>query len=485
MGFKLSCIKYQKLILAISSKRNSKLTGEFTSLHENQKQQDTTAPPRASATTEEERVLILQGGGSLGAYECGVCKSFANHGMEFDIIGGTSIGAVNAAILTAGKYPHHSLSDHDRKHRSQYSFTDKVKILEDFWLSIAEEEYFFNWANFNSSNYLIQLPDYSEEEARMIISSLRSLFFGNPKIFTPKWFEPDSNDYLWPYSWPYIYDISPLKQSLCSYVDFSLLQGSARSTKDFASVDHTKSGSSNNHNNKKSKVDDEEADRSASTPRLIVTATDIQNGESAIFDSHSVVIDASTIAGCAGYPFYGVSWTKSGGRYYWDGSLLRNTALVSIIKASPFNPKRVYVTNVFPKRQDKIPDNLAGSLHRARDILFEDKTSELHGSLLVDIADYLSLIDQMKQFLESDLLSNAIKNAKDEEPRKQLRQLDQKYKRVSAKRGGLIKSLIRVQRKEKVHYLYEDADFSKRRIKELIKQGEEDGEETLQKSGKA
>ena len=40
-----------------------------------------------------ESVLILQGGGSLGAYECGVCKSLARNGItKFDIIAGTSIG---------------------------------------------------------------------------------------------------------------------------------------------------------------------------------------------------------------------------------------------------------------------------------------------------------------------------------------------------------------------------------------------------------
>jgi NTE family protein len=33
-----------------------------------------------------ENVLILQGGGSLGAFACGVCKIFAKKGIRFDII---------------------------------------------------------------------------------------------------------------------------------------------------------------------------------------------------------------------------------------------------------------------------------------------------------------------------------------------------------------------------------------------------------------
>ena len=43
-----------------------------------------------------ETVLIMQGGGSLGAYECGVFKALYKNGIRFDIVAGTSIGAINA-----------------------------------------------------------------------------------------------------------------------------------------------------------------------------------------------------------------------------------------------------------------------------------------------------------------------------------------------------------------------------------------------------
>ena len=48
-----------------------------------------------------ETVLLLQGGGSLGAYECGVYKSLVKHNIKFDIVSGTSIGSLNAAIIAA------------------------------------------------------------------------------------------------------------------------------------------------------------------------------------------------------------------------------------------------------------------------------------------------------------------------------------------------------------------------------------------------
>ena len=59
------------------------------------------------------RALIFQGGGSLGAYEAGVYKAvkedlsdyFKSVGREnepiFHIVSGTSIGAINAALLVS------------------------------------------------------------------------------------------------------------------------------------------------------------------------------------------------------------------------------------------------------------------------------------------------------------------------------------------------------------------------------------------------
>ena len=60
------------------------------------------APSRSSSDRSSsddilENVLILQGGGSLGAFGCGVFKSLENNNVKIDIVAGTSIGGVNAA----------------------------------------------------------------------------------------------------------------------------------------------------------------------------------------------------------------------------------------------------------------------------------------------------------------------------------------------------------------------------------------------------
>src|SRR5258708_38458378 len=48
-------------------------------------------------------VLVLQGGGALGAYPAGVYQALPEAGVEPDWIIGTSIGAINAAIIAGNK----------------------------------------------------------------------------------------------------------------------------------------------------------------------------------------------------------------------------------------------------------------------------------------------------------------------------------------------------------------------------------------------
>ena len=67
-----------------------------------------------------ENVLVMQGGGSLGAFACGVFKALVKNKVQIDIVAGTSIGAVNAAIIVGSKSGH------------------PEKDLEDFWMEIGE-----------------------------------------------------------------------------------------------------------------------------------------------------------------------------------------------------------------------------------------------------------------------------------------------------------------------------------------------------------
>jgi predicted acylesterase/phospholipase RssA len=58
---------------------------------------------------ETQRALILQGGGALGAYEAGavqelikeLSKPSSGNRPIFDIVAGTSSGAINAALMVS------------------------------------------------------------------------------------------------------------------------------------------------------------------------------------------------------------------------------------------------------------------------------------------------------------------------------------------------------------------------------------------------
>ena len=50
------------------------------------------------------RALVLSGGGSKGSYQIGVWKALRDMDIKFDIVTGTSAGALNAALITQRSY---------------------------------------------------------------------------------------------------------------------------------------------------------------------------------------------------------------------------------------------------------------------------------------------------------------------------------------------------------------------------------------------
>src|SRR4030095_11129147 len=79
--------------------------------------------PHHRGSRPTENVLVLQGGGSLGAFACGVIKALVKKKIRIDIAAGTSMGAINAAIIVGSK------SDHPERE------------LEEFWIELAESSY--------------------------------------------------------------------------------------------------------------------------------------------------------------------------------------------------------------------------------------------------------------------------------------------------------------------------------------------------------
>jgi NTE family protein len=99
-----------------------------------------------------QRALILQGGGALGAYELGAYKALCEKLIAkdssnsenvrknrplFDIIAGTSIGALNAALITRSVVDGIRNSENANNLNIQKIWDKSVQELEKFWLDIT------------------------------------------------------------------------------------------------------------------------------------------------------------------------------------------------------------------------------------------------------------------------------------------------------------------------------------------------------------
>jgi len=77
-----------------------------------------------------KRGFALEGGGARGAYHMGVCKAYMEKGYQFDGFVGTSIGAINAAMLASGEFDKalELWENIELKHLFDQEFLDALKL---------------------------------------------------------------------------------------------------------------------------------------------------------------------------------------------------------------------------------------------------------------------------------------------------------------------------------------------------------------------
>jgi len=380
-----------------------------------------------------ENVLIMQGGGSLGAFGCGVFKALRKNNIKLHILAGTSIGGVNAALIAGSKEEDHP-----------------ELALEQFWLEIAENSVDLNfpmpeWLTENNaaitssalaaSNLSSQINTQQHDlQFKSLLSFYSSAIYGNDKMFVPRWrLEYLSKDpqYFTPWKWTYLYDHSPLLKTLEKYIDYSKIRPNTK----------------------------------FNSPRLIITAVNVLTAEPLTFDSSEIQINPHHLLATSGYPLYSFPWVEvEEGVYAWDGSLLSNTPLREVIDASPVTDKQIFLVENYPKNIDKLPQNLPEVFHRARDIMFSDKT--LHNVKMSKvITQYLSYIEELYQVFQEHVdLAKLDKEV--------VAKIERKYKKIKEDHGAEIKSIHYITREEKHPHMYENADFSVKTIKESINDGE-------------
>ena len=373
-----------------------------------------------------ENVLVLQGGGSLGAFACGVFKAFAKRNIKFDIIAGTSIGGINGAIAAGSK-------------------SDKPeKDLEDFWMDIATSSY-----NIIPDTFTFDYQNYRAKLKRSPAASLNATFFGVPRFFVPRWFNfnfsnlnfSQIQEYVQPpWKWTYMYDNSLLSNTIEKYVDFNKLSPKTEQ---------------NNPNVSNSNIN----------TRLIITAVDVLTAEPLIFDSYKKQIEMKHLLATIGYPQYGFPWVEvRDGTFAWDGSLLSNTPIREVMVASPSKNKNIFVVETYPKKIEKLPANMSEVMSRSKDIMFSDKTKSL-GKMSRLITRHVNLIETLYDiFLDSD----QSKIDKDK-----INYINKEHLSLVEKHGAKILKINRITRNiPETPYPLQNADFSVDTIKELIRQGE-------------
>jgi NTE family protein len=145
------------------------------------------------ARSEEKIALVLQGGGALGAYQAGAYETLCEAGQAPTWVAGTSIGAVNGAII-AGNPPER-----------------RIERLREFWERVSSRLLAWPLSNDDNSRRI-----FNETSAALVAAGGAPGFFDPripPAVFMPQG-TPEAIS---------LYDTEPLRATLEELVDFDLL----------------------------------------------------------------------------------------------------------------------------------------------------------------------------------------------------------------------------------------------------------------------
>jgi NTE family protein len=380
---------------------------------------------------KSQRALVFQGGGSLGAYEAGVfhvlyhwIKKDIHNDREniFDIIAGTSIGAINASIISS-----HILERKEEEFKGQGNNNNKEsnnirywegspEKLIDFWRYVSSTfDYYRFWTPFLKSSWdnwrslfsYLNLP--SGEALRRYISTRKTLAFGEQYVFSPLFFFPFATPMFNKF-----FDYTPLA-SWHQYSNDPLRRSIERFAKKLRNGQKIKTEFDKNNE-----------------PRLLLVSVDIKNAETKTFDSYEKKdkeggISLKHVIASAAVP-KNFAYEEIDGHKYWDGGIVSNTPLRELISEHTIfwkeklgleseKEKLTYSTwKDWKESQQKIPKvevcivNLHPSQEtgahvpslydydmtkdRENDIMFHDKT-EYDLKIGKVVADYIDFVERM------------------------------------------------------------------------------------------
>jgi NTE family protein len=187
---------------------------------------------------------------------------------------------------------------------------------------------------------------------------------GNPNFFVPRF------DYFALPTWTNIYDTTPLRHTLGQLVDLEAL-----------------------------------ADRNA-TPGLLVSATDVGEGQIRYFYSREQELSLDHIVASGSLP-PSFPMTVIDGKPYWDGGLFDNTPLGAVLDrldSAAGVDRTVYVVNLFPNKMP-VPGTILEVTERVQSLQFANKTFE-DLKLMRRFDEVAALMEALESLPEGDPLKD-------------------------------------------------------------------------------
>ncbi|OHV90614.1 patatin [Mesorhizobium sp. ORS 3428] len=151
----------------------------------------TDAGPAAAASSQRQTVLVLQGGGALGAYQAGVYQALVEGGIDPDWVIGTSIGAINAALI-AGNEPQDRLP----RLRQFWDGVSRSSPVDEFFRMMVPSNIFAN-----ATTLMRGIPGFFEPNPSALFGINREVGVENASY----------------------YSTDPLKRTLGDLIDFDYL----------------------------------------------------------------------------------------------------------------------------------------------------------------------------------------------------------------------------------------------------------------------
>jgi NTE family protein len=272
-----------------------------------------TDKPDALSDAPFDIVLVFQGGGALGAYQVGVYEAMHEMGIEPDWVIGTSIGAINGALI-AGNRP-----------------DERLVKLEEFWRRMEKRRATF-WPSTMGFDHPASLMMNALAPSHAIISG------GIPDFFQPNpaaWFNAKSALGIEKAAY---YDTEPLRRTLVELADFSRL-------------DH-----------------EEKCD-----VRLTVGAVNGSTGAMRYFDSREEEIGPRHImaSGALAPAFPAV---RIDGEPYWDGGLYSNTPIEVVLDDKPRRNSLIFTVQMWNPTGPE-PQSIWEIQGRLKDIQFASRST--------------------------------------------------------------------------------------------------------------